>query len=189
MCIDSLINTKGYYNSGYWNFMFYDNGLFVYGFEDRNYERYEDDATKKNILLFLKEISEDEQAKGIKLFYDFDDWGSYVICGDTIKMQIMHKSYSLNDAWHGKEKWYKIIDKSTIQLINSFYLTTDKKEIEMHNYYNPYRSIGEYATFIPIPVKPKPDNCWILKEKWFWCDELDWKDYMKKIEQKKIKKK
>jgi hypothetical protein len=26
---------------------------------------------------------------------------------------------------------------------------------------------------------------WILREKWFWCNEQDWKNYMEKIKQKK----
>ena len=173
--IDTLINIEGYYSAG-GTMIFYDNGLVV-----SPIYRYSTDLTP----LFLKEIAENPETKKAKSFCNFIDCGSYVICGDTIKVQMIHNYHSMNDYWSGMEKWYKIIDKN-LHLLDVFRVTTDKKEKEYWRKIFPISTrVGEKIQFVPVPVKPQPDYFWILKEKWFWCNEQDWKDYMQKIEKKK----
>jgi hypothetical protein len=176
--IDTLIDIDGYY---YNSMIFYDNGLVVddiwFGYTSERYE---------NVSLFLKEIVDNPEAKDSKSFYDFVRCGSYVICSDTIKVQMMYKSHSFNDNWSAYEHWYKIID-GNLCLLDWFMLTTNKKEKEQHRR---NRSIfipagrGAKMKVKPVPVKPDPDYFWILKEKWFWQNESDWKAFMEKIKQK-----
>jgi len=181
--IDTLINIDGYYSANN-PIIFYDNGLVVHPISSRFIEQFKNKDT-----LFLKEIAENLETKESKSFYDFVDCGSYVICGDTIKVQMIHKYYSLNDYWSGMERWYKIID-GNIHLLDRFLITTNQKEKEVYrrNYPVPIPAGGgAKIPFVPVPVKPPLDYYWILKEKWFWCNEQDWKDYMEKIKQKKKK--
>jgi hypothetical protein len=178
--LDTLINIKGYYSRQ----MFYDNGLVFGSIGDYNSKRHKNDE-EENISLFLQEVAENTKAKDSNLFYNFINCGTYMLCGDTIKVQIIHKSYSLNDNWSGQEEWYKIIDRNTLQSIRRIPLTTNKKEKEfrLKNYLPKLQS----HTFTPILIKPNPDEIWILKEKWFWCNEQDWKIYMEKIKKRKKK--
>jgi hypothetical protein len=182
--IDTIINIDGYYANN--KIMFYDNGLVVGPFE----YGYITEKFNYNESLFLKEIAEKPDIKDSKSFYNTVDCGSYIICGDTIKVQIMHKSWSINDYWRGHENWYKILNKDTLQVINYFPITANKKELEHFiKYYSIPIPVGGRAKikFVPVPSKPASDYYWILKEKWFWRNETDWKAYMEKVKQ--IKKK
>ncbi|MDL2323158.1 hypothetical protein LJC52_04135 [Bacteroidales bacterium OttesenSCG-928-A17] len=177
-----LRDTTDYYiQTSYHCFLFYDNGLYVYNIRDTNDKREE-----YNVSLYLEEILENDKTEDAKVFYD-NHWGSYIVSGDTIKVQRLHKSRSFNDFWSGSEIWYKIIDKNTIQFINSIALTTDEKEKErVRNDYLPsYLKSTGLSVFAPLVEKPSYENSWILKEKWFWCNESDWEAYMEKIKQKK----
>jgi hypothetical protein len=158
--------------------IFYDNGLVVGSFSHYN------DSNKPP--LFLKEIIENPDAKNSKPFYLFADCGGYIICGDTIKIQMIDNC-RFNDEYRcGKESWYKIVNKDTLLFLVSFLITTDQKEKEYWGKHYPLKG-GWTRTFNSISIKPLLDYYWILKEKWFWCNTNDWKDYMAKIKQKKQK--
>jgi hypothetical protein len=188
--IDTLMNIAGYYanpENNLCHLIFYDNGFVVSRFNDFNHERWKNDVPK-NVPLFLKEVVDNPDTKDAIFYYNFVDCGKYIISGDTIKMQMIHRYHSLNDDWEGKERWYKIIDKNTLLCIKGYELTIDKSEkafIEQN-----YRlDVGDYSTFIPVETTPPPNYYWILQEKWFWCNESDWKEYMEKIKKKKSRKK
>ena len=177
--IGDLININGYF-SNLKNFnrslIFYDNGLVVSGFRDFNDKR-RNSYEPRNINLYLKEVNGSPYSEDAIFYYGFVDCGNYIISGDTIKVQMMHKSYSINDAWYGRELWYKIIDRNTLLCIKAIELTTSKREKSNYdNYISP--DVGVYSEFVPVKEKPSPDFYWILKEKWFWCNEEDWKSYM-----------
>jgi len=177
--IDTLINIEGYYPFPF--IMFYDNGLVVYSYGNERF--------RNSKALFLKEVADDPETKDSKSFYDGADCGSYVVCGDTIKVQMIHAIYSRDDALIGMEDWYQIID-GNLHLLDAFPVTTNQKEKELWRKRFPIPAkAGAKMSFVPLPVKPPLDYYWILKEKWFWCNEQDWKEYMQKMEQKKIKKK
>lgn len=181
--LDTLINLDGYYHGP--SMIFYTNGMVVS--PSRLNFSYNNVTFSKDASLFFQGITGDPEAKDSKRFFSSVDCGGYVICGDTIKVQLIHKSYSINDNWSGDEEWYKIIDRNTLQLINWFPVTTNKKELErFKKYYSlPAREIPA-TNFTPVSIKPQPDYFWILKEKWFWCNEQDWKAYMDEIKRKKV---
>ena len=196
--IDTLINIDGYYremslykrsptvggflkdtsiyylDTVYSHFMFYDNGIYVSAIRDAYYDDHKKEWIKKeDVSTFLKDFAENSEAPGANYFYG-NNWGGYIICGDTIKIQGMHKAGSLNDGWHLREDWCKIIDKNTIIRINAFNFPTT--EISQ-----PKNKTSLPIIFFPIPAKPPPDKSWILKEKWFWCNEEDWMVYMENL--------
>ena len=188
--IDTLINIGGYYkemlihkdhpflDTCFHYFMFYDNGLFVYSIREIYYDDDKKEWIKKDVDSFLKNFAENAKSPGANYFYD-NNWGSYIICQDTIKVQKFYKGGSFNDGWHGTETWFTILDKNTILQINSFNLPTDIVTV-----HKPTEKIIYPANFVLIPAKPKPNKSWILKEKWFWCNEEDWKSYMDRIKTK-----
>ena len=168
--LDTLINLEGYYSSP--SLIFYDNGLVIRPIAK--------DAVQlnRNDFSLLQEVAESQETKFSKYhMYNFIDCGSYRICGDTIKVQMIHKSYSINDYWRGRESWYKIIDRNTLLFISDYVLTTNQKEKDFQEKSYPFIG-GTKRTFVSVPALPSPDYFWILKEKWFWCNEEDWKSYM-----------
>ena len=198
--LDKLININGYYRemsliersptvggflgdkSNYYvdtvfhYFMFYDNGIFVYNIRDV----YNDDTkkpVKKDVSSFLKDFAENSESLAAKQFY-MNFWGSYIICGDTIKVQSVYKAMSFNDSWGVREDWYLIIDRNTLLCINSF-------NLPITNHSQPKKRIQYPITFHPIPAKPQPYYSWILKEKWFWRYERDWNVFMNSLEKSK----
>jgi hypothetical protein len=180
--IDTVINVKGYYGRS----IFYDNGLVFRNIGDYNSKRHKNNE-EKNIPLFLQEVAENAETKDSKFFYDVINCGTYILCGDTIKIQSIHKSYSLNDYWRGSEEWFKIIDRNTLVCIESMPLSMDKSDWQGYEYYKANRGeeFKRPIIFVPVPIKPNPDYAWILKEKWFWCNEKDWKNYMERMKGKK----
>ena len=185
--IGALININGFFfNHSPQHLLFYDNGLVVSQFDDYNHERWKKNEPK-NIPLFFEEVACNPNSKDALSYYDFVDCGNYIISGDTIKVQMVHKSYSINDTGRGKERWYKVIDRNTLVCIKSLELTTDKREKAFIEKSYSHLSVGVYYTFVPTKAVPPSQYYWILKEKWFWCYEQDWKDYMEKIKQKKKK--
>lgn len=160
--IDTLINIDGYYNR---RTFFFKNGLVVEGY----YPEHDNMELQK-----LKEFSNERFA-----FTYFI--GIYKIYGDTLKIQYVRETQSLNDAGSGREKWYKILNKNKMLCINDFNNTIVKRERELSKSYP--SDIGDTLQFVPVSVRiPQPDNN-LLRRKWFWCDEQDWKNYMKRIKQ------
>jgi hypothetical protein len=203
--IDTLINIDGYYqeislfkrsptiggfskdtsiyyvDTSYRHFMFYDDGIFVYNIRDTYYDIDKKELIKKDVSSFLHDFAENYETSIAKEFYD-NYWGGYIICGDTIKMQSMFKGMSLNANWHLREDWYKIIDKNTIMRINAFNLPTT--EISQ-----PKNKTSQPIIFFSIPTKPESDKSWILKEKWFWCNEEQYKEYKRILKESRKTKK
>jgi len=124
----------------------------------------------------LKEFSEER-------FTSMYFIGIYRIYGDTLKIQYIRETQSLNDAGSGMEKWYKIIDKNTMLCINDFNNTTIERERELSKSYP--SDIGDTLRFVPVSVKIPQPNDNLLKRKWFWCNEQDWENYMKHLKQAK----
>ena len=175
--IDTLINIEGYY-SLHPILIFYDNGLVVSPI-------YRDaEQLLRNGFSFLQEETKNPKTINSKYsIFNFIECGSYIICGDTIKVQLIHKSSSINDSWSGYENWYKIIDRNTLLYIGRYILTTNQKEKEFKEKYYPFKG-GSTSDFVPVQALPQPNYFWILKEKWFWCSEWEWKVFNNKIKRK-----
>jgi len=101
-------------------------------------------------------------------------WGSYDILGDTVKAQFFYIGH-IND-WFGREYWFKIIDRQTIKLIFAYPIgiSVTKEQLEEYWFNNDRFSPGR---LVPLQKLPSSD-CWLKKEKWFWCDENQWREYM-----------
>ena len=186
--IDTLINTDGYYSMGcitdrwgylgkyehiidtvFVNLMFYKNGIFIYNFDDYNH----------NIPQYFKNIVEyTKNGNDIPFFQRFY-WGLYIISGDTIITQYVNHPSPLSLTWLARENRYKIIDSNTIQYIYSKILDRKTEEERKIFQKSMEQSLSDYlpASFIPVEVKPSSD-CWLKKEKWFWCDEIKYEEYM-----------
>lgn len=180
--LDTLINIEGYYNS----MIFYDNGMVIgtiYYFRD---------SLGRKDYSGMDKIIENPHSKDTKAYYNSVDCGSYVICGDTIKVQMIC-DYNPHYGWNSSyEKWYKIVDRNTLNVLEYFSLTTKDGERESsEKSYKSKHPSPVKVSFVPVRFKPTLEYFWILKEKWFWCNEQDWENYMKHIEQlkKQFKKK
>lgn len=167
-----------YMDTTYNNIMFYPNGLYVMGFGDTNQNRLKFDSISRrfkggNVPLYFEELNKISHKKEDISFYNLE-WGIYRIKNDSIIVQYLGKSRPLtfNGSW---EIIFKIIDYNTIKWINTRQLDNDKQE----NYVKGIDDKDVYYNFHETSEQPDPDNAWILKEKWFWCNEDDWKEFMK----------
>ncbi len=113
----------------------------------------------------------------IIFFYKSYKWGVYSILNDTIKTQYLMHAARMT-PWYGGQKWFLIKNDQTLQLIFSGDINNmDGKAIE--------RGIGyvnraSLANFIPLKNIPPPSG-WLKKEKFFWRNNEDWKQYMKSM--------
>lgn len=164
---NGLFNINGYYTltdkktNDKFSFMFFEDGSFA------NQVRFDE---KINI-------------RGFSLYR-----GLYKLFGDTIKTQIMFKGVGLTGSSYSEE-WYKIVDKNTLKLIY-FGMVTTTDDFRSKNYLKEYDIAkfyaSPYAKFIPLDSIPHFENE-LKKDKFFWEDEKDWKEYMDSLKLKKKK--
>jgi len=131
-----------------------------------------------NLPIFLTKMAQDT-TNTLKLL---GTWGTYIISEDTIRMQIIHPSGSLNDGWSGWEDHFKILNKKTIKLIYTkpiHYLSPSDKKIYTEQFYQERIKDEKPAIFIKSKAIPNSD-CWMKKERWFWKSEKDYNEYMNK---------
>jgi hypothetical protein len=99
-------------------------------------------------------------------------WGLYELKGDTIMAQFIDRPYP-PDIFYSYLVMYKVIDRHTIQEIYNKKVLPPK-ELEPDYREKPF--LYKFYNFIPIEKLPSSD-CWLKDEKWFWCNEEDWKEY------------
>lgn len=181
--LSSKINISGYYR--FWNrnewggyqsisyskdtffvdIMFYPDGTFLFNFYN-----------KKGFLSYNEYFSDITRNGPSDWFYFAHWWGVYSVVDDTIKTQFLfHPGHFV--PWWGGQRWFLIKDKNTLQLIFSdglFDLTERDREL------------GEIAVktasdvvFHPLESIPPP-YAWFKKNKFFWRNEADWRNYMNK---------
>ena len=164
-------------DTSFLNMMFFNDGVFLYNFEDVNFKRREIDPTS-NINLYFKEITNDSIQD--VLFRNSFKWGLYKIINDTIKTQITNHPPKIAATWSAWEIWFKVIDENTIIMIDIKPINTPENSNNYIKYYQNEAKTVDTATFIHLSNIPSSD-CWLMKEKWFWCNEKDWKNYMDSI--------
>jgi hypothetical protein len=159
----------------YLNIMFWDDGTTAYNFA----------GTPDTYQLYFDEILSNMERGKKDYFFRTVSWGNYRIIGDTIKAQYVHvpENFSLNDYWYGYERCFKIINRNTLEYLplmtKSLNWNTDKNSLdEMQKELKEKKET--LAIFMPIERIPPP-NCWLKQEKWFWCNEEDWKEYQKQV--------
>lgn len=104
-------------------------------------------------------------------------WGKYIIDGNIIKGQYILPPGA--QTWINTEIWFKIIDSQTIEELYFKYKEkiTDQevKECQEKGIKSGYTS----AKFFPLDSLPNPDKSWLKNQKWFWCNEEDYNEFMK----------
>lgn len=199
--LDSLIHIQGHYTSRkiynhrvprgffkvtweshpdtfYMNYIFFDDGIVLEnafghdqsrGPNDLNYVQSSPEELSRHLHLMAKDTSGTKKLTGT--------WGSYITSGDTIKIQTIHPSMSLNDGWTGWEKHFKVVDKSTIQQI---YLKplhhVPDNSIYTEEYYHNLIQNEKPLQFVPAKAIPKSKN-WLMNNKWFWKSEKAYYEY------------
>ncbi len=100
---------------------------------------------------YMDEVIENPYSKYAKKFYNSVDCGSYVICGDTIKVQIIC-DYNPHYGWDSSyEEWYKIVDKNTLSALEYSRLTIKRHSGE---YYKIVTPSPTKVSFMPMLSKP-----------------------------------
>ena len=193
--LHSLINIQGYY---------YYNDVEKYGnktFEQQNVIIFFEDGTwcftvgdyrwltgengKKSINTFFKKVVDEPNSKCAKYFYGIRNWwGIYTIREDTIIAQETSNTSTFTPVFDSFVKMFKIVDCNTlIELYFSSIGDNFPTMVISEKNENSFEKNKKYH-FIPTDTLPSSNNLWLKKKKWFWCNEEDWKDYMKKIKQK-----
>jgi hypothetical protein len=182
--IDSVLNVNGFfYDSLHVNYdsniMFFKNGMVVENIVDGKRLKNKED---QNIALLLNEICEFDDIEHLYDFYNVN-WGSYKLCGDTIKIQMIKYHGGMVEGRYGYVMWYKILDRCTVQKIYvDFFFFSDLPESKRDEYtYYP----DECTDIKPLTYKeaclPSTDKAFILKHKWFWKDESKWREFMQRV--------
>jgi hypothetical protein len=113
-------------------------------------------------------------------------WGVYKINQDTVSMTCMNYTTFGDPERILKKFTYLIQNNKTLKLLNEkFYIQRGSQiDIEEFNYQNiGYRVNNAYTTFyypahfVPLENLPNSD-CWLKKNKWFWCNEEKYTEYM-----------
>jgi len=175
--IGDFIEINGYYS--------------MQGYPDSNCRMFFEDGTWVDFS-FKKGLSENEikanMSKSVECWIENKQirwgsyWGVYKIKDDTL---IVYR-YDKGTFWKGwslSEEKYKIIDRKTVQRI--YYRGILKADDSYYNTNTPW-IYNDNLHFTSVDLLPSSD-CWLKEEKWIWCNEQDWKDYMQRIEQQKRK--
>ena len=183
---NTSFNTKGYYeisslhdssiffpgsilsgDSIKTNMVFFNDGIFLFGFFNHELtpSEYLEKGTEKEFGTFFK-------------------WGLYKVDKDTIMAQYVNHPAVLANTWTAYEILFKILGKNSLKYIGIRRLWHssgyDKKEFT-NKYVIRNDSNSYIASFVPIKKDLPPSDCWLKKEKWFWCNSSDWEEYMRKI--------
>lgn len=132
------------------------------------YINHEDTSTSIQNISFFK--------NGLCYMHD-NTRGTYEIIRDTIKTLIIFRSSLMAGESWVFEKWYKIIDKNTIQAVyvRSFSqdcTTSNSNWLDTTNFF----PSKYYPTSDPFS---RPDDNWLINKKWFWKDKEEYKEWKK----------
>ena len=113
------------------------------------------------------------------------EWGMFKIHNDTIITECMTRG-SMNGSSYGFRD--TLIIKSTDTLVLLSRTAICPEFLNHENYFHYYRGErGDELYFMPFDSLPNPDESWIKKKKWFWCDENEWKQYKRQKEKRIIR--
>ncbi len=154
--LNFLIKTNGFYLSnndsiGH-DYMFYDNGFTNVGSGN-----------------FWSNTSSKNDKYG---FY-----GKYNVNKDTLKVQYIT---SPQGQTTGKiDVWFKIIDKTTLEMIyygaKQYIKKTDLEEFKLNHFY--VKNKATIFKFFPLDERPDINKTYIINKKWFWCNENLYKNW------------
>ena len=108
-------------------------------------------------------------------------WGSYYIDGDIVKAQFYPAP--INVAGFREEVWFRLIEPNRLVIIGrAWNKPLNNTDLEKYQHHNPDAK-GRFSRFIERREVPNPDDSWLKKRKWFWCNKeeyLMWKKYRNK---------
>lgn len=174
--ISELINTDGFFSEEKFseganrylhsNMFFFSDGIFTSGVSIKG--QYSPDYIQH---FFNNENFDDENWNA---FY----WGVYDLQGDTIKTKSIFIG-TLNAGWSMREEWFQVIDNLTLRSIYAKPIGKDYLSQEVLEKYWFNRDNHTTAIFFQLKTIPSSD-CWLKREKWFWCNEDEWRAFMVK---------
>lgn len=174
--LDTMINIHGYYtqmnvsdkhgkfkyvngelveigiDTTYLNVMFYEDGIFIRNLGFQDYAASEG----------LEKMKREGRTFNSRSEYH----GTYKVSGDTVKTQFISQGFG--NVWFAMEVWYRIIDKSTLQLFFSKHLALEGPDRKNPDFQPKFIKDAPYAKFVYVEEIPESDS-WLKKEDWFWC--------------------
>jgi hypothetical protein len=106
------------------------------------------------------------------------NWGTYKLNGDTIKAAYIYTAYP---PWFKEERWYRIIDAQTIETIARSDQHKPMVDKKTGQYAHKYLYTGRRHYFVRNDSMPEFKRSWIMKKRWFWCDEAAYEAWMDSI--------
>ena len=121
--------------------------------------------------MYFQELA--HSTEEIKRFLNSGYWGLYSVHDDTIITQYINYP-SWNMPWNATEQIFVFDEQGKLNSIQTRALGITNTNII------PSRTelIRHPAEYIPLETLPSSD-AWLKREKWFWCDESEWRAYMK----------
>jgi len=161
----NIFYENGLYVSGYWGTLSYKGGICI---PDSN-------ELSKNIIGFFKDAIIKREKHS---FYNDLSWGKYIVHGDTLKIQNTNHPSFMAPTWMPEEKWYLIKSGNILNPFGFKYIK-DSPERNVSDKIILYDKKILPAIFFPTKELPSPKYSWLLKQKWFWCDEQQYKEWNK----------
>lgn len=165
-------NTLLSIDTSYRNVVFFKNGIVQMDFWDSNLERRKKGQT--DIQRYVYELAIDLKAR--QVYLESNEWGIFRIVNDTIQIQYFNHPARLT-PWYAIEVMFKIKDSNTLERVMSRKMGITDDERERQRSRKDISVVRNLATFIPLNNLP-PSDCWLKRQKWFWCNEDDWREYM-----------
>jgi len=163
----------------YRNIILFTDGIVNMSLGDSNLARRKEGET--NIQLYIDELGADHNLR--EVFLKSKEWGVYSLKNDTLRVQYFNHPAKLA-PWYAIDVWYKIGSPDIIRRIDSRIMGISEEEriIRESNTTFSFEIIENMPlTFMPLETLP-PSDCWLKDQKWFWCNEKDWIEYMEKKE-------
>ncbi len=178
--LDTLLNFDGFYHKPYIKYKdtinkIVDRGATYYP----SYIFYKNGFCTMNPPLIWISIEEKNEMPK-EGFVNGSVWGLYSISGDTIKAQYIPKPGGMSSK--KIEIWFKIVNENTIQRL--YFKYRDTITYEEVSKYQQNNIVDDLMQFVKLDTLPNPYDSWLIKEKWFWCNEEDYKAYMKEKNKK-----
>ncbi len=150
------------------NMVFYKDGIFLAHFEKEIFK------------------SRKDRIKKFKFYSGYRDsyWGRYTLHNDTIQVLVLPPpgTQGVGVGYY----WYKIINQSTIREIcyKSGEPITPEDIIKYQEHPPEWFITLSDGNFVYYDNLPDPNLSWLKKQKWFWCNESEYKQWKK---QQKVK--
>jgi len=140
---------------------------------------YKDGTVAEGVAL-LDTCKEGEYRINKKYLYNqARPWGTYTISNDTIIVQVIHNVHNSQTIHHYT---FKVIDRYKLQLISDYGSRFDSDTLSLTNEFEMAEgNLNILYEFYPLEYKPNNTHFWLKKKKWFWCDEQEYKEYMRKL--------